>query len=139
MHSRRGIARRLSKAFRERSPRLEMLMSRLLCCLWVTLLVLGPAFAEEPRGELARKLAGVKFEKYADAPGYSEGPTWSRGELFFCSGPLLRVDAAKRVHRFLEVGPAGTVLRADGHLLIADNKHRALLDLSPEGKVAVVA
>jgi hypothetical protein len=26
--------------------------------------------------ELAKKLAGVKFEKYSDAPGYSEGPTW---------------------------------------------------------------
>ncbi|MCX7420526.1 MAG: SMP-30/gluconolactonase/LRE family protein [Planctomycetia bacterium] len=94
--------------------------------------------ADEPTGELAKKLAGVTFEQYAPAPGYSEGPTWFRGEVFFCSGPLLRVDADHKVHKHLDLGPAGTVLRADGHMLICDNKYKALLDLSPEGKVGVI-
>ncbi len=93
---------------------------------------------EEPP-DLAKKLAGVKFEQYAEAPGYSEGPTWRNGEVFFCSGALLRVDADKKVHKYLEIGPAGTVLRADGHLLVADNKFKALLDVSPDGKVGVLA
>ena len=108
----------------------------LLLILLYTPLALG---AEEPTGELAKKLARVMFELYAEAPGYSEGPTWSKGEVFFCSGALLRVDEKKAVHKYLELGPAGTVLRADGHILVADNKYRAILDVSPEGKVGVLA
>ena len=96
------------------------------------------ACSAEPTGELAQKLAAVTFEQYAPAPGYSEGPTWFRGEVFFCSGPLLRVNAQRKVHKHLDLGPAGTVLRADGHMLICDNKYKALLDLSPDGKVGVV-
>ena len=95
--------------------------------------------AEEPSGELARQLAGVKFDRYAEAPGYSEGPTWRNGEILFCSGALLRVDAQQSVHKYLAIGPAGTVLRGDGHVLICDNKHKALLDLSPAGKLGVIA
>jgi sugar lactone lactonase YvrE len=97
-----------------------------------------PTFADEPAGELAKRLATVKFDHYAEAPGYSEGPTWRNGEVFFCSGALMRVDAQKKVHKYLEIGPAGTVLRGDGHLVIADNKFNALLDVSPEGKVGVL-
>jgi gluconolactonase len=59
--------------------------------------------------------------------------------VFFCSGALLRVDAKKVVSKYLEIGPAGTVLRADGHMLIADNKFKAILDVTPEGKVGVIA
>lgn len=97
--------------------------------------------AAEPTGELAKKLAGVKFEEYASAPGYSEGPTWIGGEVFFCSGALLRVDAQKKVHKHLEMGPAGTVQYAGGRLLICDNKFKALIDLSspgPDGVAGVV-
>ncbi|HEV3384807.1 MAG TPA: SMP-30/gluconolactonase/LRE family protein, partial [Gemmata sp.] len=97
------------------------------------------ARAEEPTSKLARDLAGVKFEKYADAPGYTEGPTWRKGEVFFCSGALLRIDSTKTVHKYLEINPAGTVLLGNGHLLICDNKYNAILDVSPEGKVGVVA
>jgi sugar lactone lactonase YvrE len=95
--------------------------------------------AEDPKGPLADKLKDVTFTKYAAAPGYSEGPTWRNGEVFFCSGALLRVDAKKEVHKYLELNPAGTVLRADGHLLVVDNKYKAVLDVSPEGKVGVIA
>ena len=95
--------------------------------------------AEEPGSELAKQLAEVKFALYAAAPGYSEGPTWRNGQVFFCSGALLRVDEKKVVHKYLELGPAGTVLRADAHFLVADNKYRAILDVSPEGKVSVLA
>ena len=96
------------------------------------------AGAAEPAGELAKRLADIKFDHYAPAPGYSEGPTWLKGEVFFCSGALLRVDADRKVHKHLDLGPAGTVLRGDGHLLICDNKYKALLDLAPDGKVGVV-
>jgi gluconolactonase len=107
--------------------------------LLVLVLLAAPVRAEEPKGPLADKLKGVTFTKYADAPGYSEGPTWRKGEVFFCSGALLRVDEKKAVHKYLELGPAGTVLRADGHMLVADNKHKAVLDVSPDGKVSVLA
>jgi sugar lactone lactonase YvrE len=93
----------------------------------------------EPKGELAQRLAGVQFEYFAEAPDYSEGPTWRKGEVLFCSGALLRVDTERKVHRYLEINPAGTVLRGDGHLLICDNKNKALLDLSTDGKVGIVA
>ncbi len=114
-----------------------MLLRLLLTC---TCLVFAPHLrAEEPKGPLADKLKGVTFAKYADAQGYSEGPTWRKGEVFFCSGALLRVDEKKAVHKYLELNPAGTVLRADGHLLVADNKYKAVLDVSPDGKVSVLA
>ena len=97
------------------------------------------AHAAEPTGALAQRLANVKFDHYAEAPGYSEGPTWREGSVFFCSGALLRVTAPRQVHKYLEIGPAGTVLLGNGHLLICDNKHKALLDLAPDGKLGVVA
>src|SRR5262245_13168799 len=75
----------------------------------------GLALAAEPGGDLAQRLARVTFEHYASAPGYSEGPTWLNGEVFFCSGALLRVDAERKVFKHLDLGPAGTVLRGDGH------------------------
>ena len=103
------------------------------------LLVLAVSAAgAEPSGALAKKLADVKFDLYAEAPGYTEGPTWRNGEVFFCSGSLLRIDAQRKVHKYLEINPAGTVMRADGHLLICDNKYKAILDVSPDGKVGVV-
>jgi len=99
-----------------------------------------PAYCDEkPNSDLARLLANVKLEQYSTAPGYSEGPTWRNGEVFFCSGALWRVDANKKLHKYLEINPAGTVLRGDGHLLVADNKHKAIVDLSPEGKLGIVA
>jgi gluconolactonase len=99
----------------------------------------GAVRAAEPGGELARKLQAARFELYARAPEYTEGPTWRDGELFFCSGALLRVARDGKVAKYLDIKPAGTVLRGDGHLLICDNKHRALLDLSPDGVLAVLA
>jgi len=107
----------------------------------VTSLIIGSlsAVAAEPTGELAQRLANVQFDHYAQAPGYSEGPTWRNGEVFFCSGALLRVSADRKVHAHLDLGPAGTVLRRDGHLLICDNKYKALLDLAPDGTIGVIA
>jgi sugar lactone lactonase YvrE len=96
------------------------------------------AVAAEPAGDLARRLADVKFDHYASAPGYSEGPTWRKGELFFCSGALWRVAADREAQKYLDLGPAGTVLRGDGHLLICDNKYKALVDLAPDGKAGVI-
>ncbi len=111
-------------------------------CVWLILYwtaATAGTFAAEPTGELAQLLANVKFDQYATAPGYSEGPTWFRGDVYFCSGALLRVDAERRVHKHLDLGPAGTVLRGDGHLLVCDNKYKAILDLAPDGKIGVVA
>lgn len=114
-------------------------LSLLLACLLSFQLLPLAAYSAEPTGELAQKLAGVKFEPFATAPGYSEGPAWRGGEVFFCSGALWRVDAKGEASKYLDLNPAGIVVRGDGHLLVCDNKHKALLDVSPEGQVSVVA
>ena len=85
------------------------------------------------------KLQDIKPTQFAKAPGYSEGPTWKNGELFFCSGSLLRVSKEGKVEKFLDINPAGTVLNAKGHLLICDNKHKAILDYAPDGSLHVLA
>jgi sugar lactone lactonase YvrE/Leucine-rich repeat (LRR) protein len=107
-----------------------------LCLLF---LLASTIRADEPKAPLATQLKDVKFTQYAKAPGYSEGPTWRNGEVFFCSGGLFRVDAKKNLLPYLEVNPAGTVLLGNGHLLVVDNKFKAVLDVSPDGKVGVIA
>ena len=106
----------------------------LICSFWLPLI----AHSAEPTGDLAQRLAGVKFEPFAVAPGYSEGPAWRGREVFFCSGALWRVDAERKASKYLDLNPAGVVVHGDGHLLVCDNKHKALLDVSPEGRVSVV-
>jgi len=49
------------------------------------------------------------------------------------------IDAEKKLHTYLDLGPAGTLLRGDGHLIVVDNKYKAVLDVSPEGHVGVIA
>ncbi|HEV7403396.1 MAG TPA: SMP-30/gluconolactonase/LRE family protein [Chthoniobacteraceae bacterium] len=88
---------------------------------------------------LAEHLAAAKFTQYAKVPGYSEGPTWVNGDLFFCGDGLRRVDKSGNVILWLDINPAGTALRGDGHLLICDNKHKALLSLAPDGTLSVLA
>lgn len=90
---------------------------------------------ENPYGNLKN----IELKQVAKAPGYSEGPTWVKGEIFFCSGALLRVRLDGKVEKFLDINPGGTVLRGDGQLLICDNKTPGLLAYSPEGKLGVLA
>lgn len=85
------------------------------------------------------KLQTIKPTQFAIAPGYSEGPTWKNGELFFCSGALLKVNKEGKVEKFIDINPAGTILTADNHLLICDNKHKAILDYAPDGSLNVLA
>jgi gluconolactonase len=104
----------------------------------MTGLLLLPLLFAAPDDDLERAFA-AKAEQYAPAPGYTEGPTWLDGDVFFCSGPLLRITPEKKVLKYLDIGPAGTYLLADKRILIADNKNHALLQLTPEGKVQVLA
>lgn len=85
------------------------------------------------------RLAKVKVDHYAPYKDYSEGPTWRDGDVFFCGGPLLRVTKDRKLLKYLDIGPAGTYLVADGHILIAANKPPSLLDLAPDGTVSVLA
>ena len=85
------------------------------------------------------ELQTIKPTQFAIAPGYSEGPTWKNGELFFCSGALLKVNKEGKVEKFIDINPAGTILTADNHLLICDNKHKAILDYAPDGSLNVLA
>ena len=88
---------------------------------------------------IAEQLAAAKWTHHAKAPGYSEGPTWVAGEVFFCSGALLKVDKTGKVFPWLDINPAGTFLRRDGQILVVDNKHKAVLALATNGVVAVLA
>jgi gluconolactonase len=104
-------------------------------------LLLAAAAALAPAADipdLAARLAAAKAEVYVRAPGYSEGPTWRDGELFFCSGPLLRVTKDRQVRKYLDIAPNGTYLCADGRILLCDNKLPALLELTPAGKVNIL-
>jgi len=92
-----------------------------------------------PNGQDYSKLKDVKASQYARAPGYSEGPTWKQGEVFFCSGALLRIGKEGRIDKFLNINPAGTILKANGNLLICDNKHKAILEYSADGILSVLA
>jgi gluconolactonase len=89
--------------------------------------------------ETLQKALAAKAELYAQAPSYSEGPTWKDGSVYFCSGALLRIAPDRKVTRYLEIGPAGTYQLADGRLLVCDNKNHALLELTADGKVGVLA
>jgi gluconolactonase len=112
-------------------------MRRTLACL-VSFLPLSTLFAADSPSTWSNRLAKVKVERFVRAPGYSEGPVWRDGELFFCSTGLLRVTRDRQVRRYLDVSPAGTYLLGNGHILICDNKFPALLDLAPDGAVHVL-
>src|SRR5262249_25014421 len=101
----------------------------MIASLFVALGLVAPAEVEA-----LEKAFAAKAELYAPAPGYSEGPTWYKGSVYFCSGALLRISPERKVTRYLDISPAGTYLLADGSILICDNKYHALLQLSPDGK-----
>lgn len=107
-------------------------------CLFAWLSV-GTLIGEEPTGELAQRLSTVEVTQYVEAPGYSEGPVWRDGELFFCSGEFFRVDKDRKLSRYLDLNPAGTFLCQSGDILVADNKFHAVLNVAVDGTVGVVA
>lgn len=107
--------------------------------VWGVVLSASALSAQDPTGEFAERLAKVEFVHYAEAPGYSEGPVWRNGEVFFCSGALLRVDKDRKVSKYLEINPAGTLLRENGDILVCDNKFRAILNVAADGSVDTVA
>ena len=103
------------------------------------LAVLLGLFLPASAASLADSLAGAKWTHHAKAPGYSEGPTWLNGEVYFCSGSLLKVDSSGKVFPWLDINPAGTYLRRDSQILVVDNKHKAVLALATNGVVSVLA
>ncbi len=88
---------------------------------------------------LVQRAARAKAQMYVRAPGYAEGPSWHNGALVFCSRGLRRVWPDGRATRYLDINPAGTYALRDGRLLICDNKHKALLLLGRDNRVAVLA
>ena len=88
---------------------------------------------------LAARLGAVEATQFASTPSYSEGPTWRDGELFFCSEGLRRVARDGTVGQYLDIAPGATFLRADGRMLICDNKYKAILIMEPDGKLGVIA
>lgn len=110
----------------------------ILALAWLSI-SLAYAADEEVERRISLKLDSARVERYVAAPEYSEGPTWRDGELFFCSGGLLKVTRERKLRKYLDISPAGTFLKDDGNILICDNKIPALLELSPnDGKVAVI-
>jgi sugar lactone lactonase YvrE len=105
----------------------------------VAVVILAAAGAPAQKGKPLERAFQAQAELYAPAPGYSEGPTWRSGSVFFCSGPLLRITSGRQVRKYLDIGPAGTYLLRDGRMLVCDNKNHALLLLWPNGRVGVLA
>jgi len=113
--------------------------ARLLLAAVLATVAVAPVSAQNPPANWATHLAAITPERYSPAPGYSEGPIWRDGEVFFCSGGLLRVNRDRSVRRHLGLSPAGLCLKVDGSILIADNQTPGLLELSPQGKLTVLA
>lgn len=96
-----------------------------------------PPAKEKPQPPSIRENATA--EKYVVAPQFAEGPVWWKEGLVFSSGGLRRVDPATRKVRLLLRGsPAGTYRLHDGRLLVCDNRRKALLLLSADGRRADV-
>ncbi len=70
---------------------------------------------------------------------WSEGPVWRNGELFFANRPFVRVTKEHKPLQYLNLHVSGTFLRSNGHLLVCEHFHRALLDIAPDDTVRVVA
>lgn len=88
---------------------------------------------------LLAQLQSATVRQFVSAAAYSEGPAWFDGELRFCSDGLMRANRAGEARKQLDLAPAGTFQRPDGHLLLCDNRTKSLLDLAPDGRVGVLA
>ena len=93
---------------------------------------------------LANRLKTARVEALAPAPGALQGAAGlaDGSVLFGAAGAIyrLRPDRVRvAVERYLDVDPGDIYLRADDHLLVADNRLRAILDVDPDGTVSVVA
>ncbi|VTR97916.1 SMP-30/gluconolactonase/LRE family protein [Tuwongella immobilis] len=113
--------------------------ARLLVVAALSLSALTTLQAQSPPSNWATHLAQIVPERYCQAPSYSEGPIWRDGELFFCANGLLRMSRERRLHRHVSLSPAGLCLKGDGCLLVADNRTPGLLEISPEGKIHLLA
>lgn len=110
-------------------------MPRLLTVLLsITLAV--PLWAAEP---LATRLEKAEITHFAKIDSYSEGPCWRDGVVLFCGGALWRADGKSVEKKWPTLNPAGTAYLGDGRLLIADNKHKAILLMQKDGTFAVLA
>lgn len=117
-------------------PALKVAPASCLLAMAGLVLTAGPLPAQQ---SLAERLAGIEFTQLSTAPGYSEGPAWVKGSVYFCSGGLQRAGDNGQPELWLDIKPAGTVLKGDGKLLICDNHHKALLQLSLDGDLDVIA
>jgi gluconolactonase len=83
--------------------------------------------------------------KFAEGFMFPEGPVFDKdGDLYVVNlkgGHISRVSPKGEVTKFVETGgaPNGAAIRRDNHLLVADCGLKAILDISPEGKIRIVA
>lgn len=96
----------------------------------------GQAFAKLVFRE---RLHFATVTRYATAAGDCAGPAWHQGDFLFCGDGLMRAADERSVRQHGDLSPAGTFSRSDGHLLVCDNRTRSLLDLTPDGRVGVLA
>jgi gluconolactonase len=87
----------------------------------------------------SNRLEKAEVTHFAKIDSYSEGPSWRKGEVFFCGGVLLRTNGKTVEKQSTALNPAGTALLADGRLLVCDNKHKALLVIDADGITSVLA
>ena len=111
----------------------------------ITLLLLTLAGFLQAAGLDPSALAVLKPTLLVEVPGspqmepWSEGPVWRDGEVFSSNRPFVRVTSEGRALAYLDLHVAGTYLRGNGHILLCEHFNKALLDVSPEGEVRVVA
>jgi len=83
--------------------------------------------------------------KFAEGFMFPEGPVFDRNENLYVvnlkGGCISRITPDGKVVKFVETGgaPNGATIRQNGHLVVADFGLRAILDISPSGKIQVIA
>jgi gluconolactonase len=85
-------------------------------------------------------LQNAKPALFAASGARVEGPSWRGGDVFFAADGVgfLRADAQGKVFRYHPtLNPVGSLVLADDSLLVCEKQH-VLLQIFPDGKVAVL-
>lgn len=105
------------------------------------LLVLGAALPSRSliaEDDLATKLRKAEVVKFVQSPAYGDAPAYCNGAMHFSGNGYWRIQTA-RPEKVFEFSPSGAAVRNERDLLLCGSGLNALLNLSPDGKVHVLA
>lgn len=96
----------------------------------------GGECAEDAPG--VASLASASVEQVAQSPGYADAPVWRLGMIHFSGSGFWRLQPEGPV-KVLDLNPSGSCVRDQDDVLLCGSSINALLNISPEGKIHVLA